>query len=228
MKTILLRLLTFALCAMVLGFVSQAGFNVEPGKVFVVGRCQVCFDGITPELIANQQAQSQISENTVGIAQVELASNDGEKPVFNVKKIFSVKTDGNGYFMLKNLSNEYTYVLLGIQYQKNIPVPVHFISLANAREKQGKMVNLGFHQITFRHDQRENQRYAQAKIDTTCSNEDFIRYFISQSPMRAFISKIKSDDFWGRTNAVTVVNSDKVVFANLEKAPWQSCETKYN
>lgn len=226
MKTILLRLLTFVLCAMVLGFVAQAGFNVEPGKVFVVGRCQVCFEGMTPEFVGNESFSSSVSENVVGIAQVELASNDGFKPVFRVERIFSVRTDENGYFMLKNLSSDYTYVLLGIQHQKNIPVPVHFLSLANAREKQGKMVNLGFHKISFSNDSTKQRHAARATIDTNVSNQDFISYFINKSPMRKFISKIKSNsEFWGKTNAITVVDSGKISFANLETAPWQSCET---
>ncbi|GAB4279787.1 MAG: hypothetical protein Kow0029_23850 [Candidatus Rifleibacteriota bacterium] len=225
MKLILLRFLTFVLCAMVLGFISQAGFNVEPGKVFLVGRCQVQFEGLTPELISAKNEKITISENTIGIAQVELQSYDGRKPVFKVKKIFSVKTDENGYFMVKNLSDQYTYVLLGIQYQKNIPVPVHLVTLANAREKQGKILNLGFHQVFFREDEKTGQKISEARIDTSMKNQDFMNYFLFRSPLRAFVSKIKSNDFWGKNNAVTVVDFQKVIFSDLENASWQSVET---
>lgn len=225
MKTIILRLLLFILCATVLGFISQVGFNVEEGRVYLVGRCQVSFEGLTPDLITSKDAKSVINANTVGIAQVELASFNGNKPVFKVNRIFSVKTDENGYFMLKNLSNQYTYVLLGIQHQKNLPVPVHFLSLVNAREKQGKMVNLGFHQVCFRHDESSNRRVAEAKIDTSMQNHDFIEYFISRSMLKSFVSKIKTNGFWGKSNAVTIVESGKVSFENLDKAEWISYET---
>lgn len=225
MKMIIIRLLTFILCAMILGFISQAGFNVEAGKVLLVGRCQVQFDGLTPEFISAKNSQTLINENTVGIAQVELESYDGGKPIFKVKNILSVKTDKNGYFMVKNLSNEFTYVLLGIQYQKNVPVPVHLLTLANAREKQGKMINLGFHKVCFKQNQETGEKLSEARIDTSLANEDFIDYFTSQNPMRKFTSRIKSNDFWGKNNAVTIVDSQKVIFSNLENATWESFET---
>lgn len=224
MKTIMIRMLIFALCAMVLGFISHAGFNVEEGKVFVVGRCQVSLQNVGPESLAFEKSSGEDCLNHVGIAQVELESNEGEKPVFKVVRIFSVKTDENGYFMIKNLSNEYTYVLLGFQYQKNTPVPVHFLTLANAREKQGKMVNLGYHQVVFAKGE-DGRKIVTAKIDTSVKNEEFVRYFIGRSPLRTFVSQIKSDEFWGRNNAVTVIDTQKVVFSNLDSAPWHSCST---
>lgn len=225
MKMIILRLLTFILCAMVLGFVSRAGFNVESGKVFLVGRCQVAFEGLTPEFVSAKNSETIISENTIGIAQVKLESNAGEKPVFKINRILSVKTDKNGYFLVKNLSNEYTYVLLGVQYQENTPVPVHLITMANAKEKQGKMINLGFHKVCFKQDEVTGARNAEARIDTSMKNDDFVRYFLSKSPMKALVSRIKSDDFWGKNNAVTIVDSQKVIFSNLENATWESFAT---
>ena len=224
MKTILIRLLIFAFCAMSLNFISNANFNVEEGKVFVVGRCQVSFSGMTSDFVKNENAQVQVSQSTVGIAQVELESCQDDKPVFKVNRIFSVKTDENGYFMLKNLSNQYTYVLLGIQHQKNIPVPINFLTLANAREKQGKMLNLGSHQISFNQSEG-SERSVQARIDTSLTNEHFVNYFVAKSPIKAFVSKIKTGEVWGKSNAVTVVDSQKVAFANLETAPWQACTT---
>lgn len=224
MKTIVLRLLTFTLCAMILSFISQAGFNVEEGKVMVTGRCLLTFEGITPEFVVDPKANFKVWQSNVGIAQVELLSCNGEKPVFKVNRIFSVKTDDQGYFLLRNVSNEYSYVVLGIQHQKNVPVPISFISMANAGEKQGKMVNLGYHQIGFSVD-KSGQKQAQARIDTSVKNENFIDYFVGKSSLRRFVSKIKSNEFWGRSNAVTVINPEKVVFANLESAAWETCST---
>jgi hypothetical protein len=88
------------------------------------------------------------------------------------------------------------------------------------------MVNLGYHKINFIYDAAKESHVAKATIDTSLSNQEFISYFIGKSPMRKFVSKIKStSEFWGKTNAITVVDSRKISFTNLETAPWQSCET---
>jgi hypothetical protein len=207
---------------MVLSFVAKAEFKVEEGKVMVVGRCQTCFEGLTPELLTASSARHQINNNRVAVAQVKLTNYDGQKPTFSVEKIFAVKTDENGYFLLNNLSADFTYVLLGIQHQENLPVPVRLLAMANAREKQGKLINLGFHRVFFTADAKTGQKTVTTKIDTRISNQHFIDYHISKNPLRKLIGKIKTNNYWGKTNAVSIINSDRVIFSGLDCAEWQS------
>ncbi|MGM0601006.1 MAG: hypothetical protein ACQETH_14445 [Candidatus Rifleibacteriota bacterium] len=226
MKTILLRLLIFILCSMSLGFISQAGFQIEEGKVAVVGRCHVELSGLNTDLEPESDNQILIKSNKVGIAQVSFKSYDGKKPIFEVKKIFSLKTDENGYFLLKNVSKEYSYIMLGAQHHDKKGVPVHSLTLANAREDQGKMINLGFHKIRHGYDKSKSCRYASTQIDTSMKNSDFISYFMLKSPLKKCVSRIKSSNYWGKSNSVTLIDSGKIKLANLQKASWETIDSQ--
>lgn len=226
MKTIILRLMIFILCSMALGFISQAGFNIEHGKVAVVGRCHVELSGLNTDLEPSPDEKILIKSNKVGIAQVSFKSYDGKKPVFEVKKIFSLTTDENGYFMLKNVSKEFSYIMLGAQYDDKKAVPVHSFTLANAQEDQGKMINLGYHKIRHSYDRKRKCRYASTKIDTLMNNSDFISYFMLKSPLKKCVSRIKTENYWGRSNSVTLLDSDSIILANLQQASWKTIESK--
>ncbi len=225
MKTIVLRLLLFLLFAMVLGFISRVEFKVEEGKVHVVGRCQTSFVGLTPELVASENSEVVVNNNQIAVAQLELQSYNGDKPVFSVIQIFTTQTDQNGYFILKNLSNNYTYVLLGIQHNKNTSVPVQLLAMANAREKQGKIISLGCHNITFKADSQSGEKMVTANVKTSVSNQQFVDYFIAQSPLKTFARQIKNNDYWGKSNAISVINADRVIFTGLGNAAWQELNT---
>ena len=226
MKTIILRLLIFILCSMSLGFISQAGFQIEEGKVAVVGRCYVELSGLNSDLEYAPDNETLIKANKVGIAQVSFKSYDGKKPVFKVEKIFSLNTDENGYFLLKNVSKDYSYIMLGAQYDDKKSVPVHSFTLANAQEDQGKMINLGFHKIRHGYDKSKKCRYASTQIDTSMKNSDFINYFTHKSPLKKCVSRIKTSNFWGKTNSVTLLDANKIILANLQKATWQKIDSQ--
>jgi hypothetical protein len=123
------------------------------------------------------------------------------------------------------MSNDYTYVLLGIQHHKNTPVPVQLLAMADASEKQGKMISLGCHNITFKADSETGEKMVTANVKTSMSNQQFVDYFIAQSPLKTFVKRIKTNGCWGGSNTVSIVNADRVIFTGLNKAAWQEFKT---
>ena len=112
--------------------------------------------------------------------------------------------------------------MLGIQHQENLSVPITHLAIANAREKQGRMINLGFHKVVFRQDKQTGEGIVSAEVETGISNRHFVDYHISRNPLSKIIGQIKSNQYWGKTNAVSLIDIDRVKFSGLEEAEWQS------
>ena len=219
MRYALLRVLTFMLFAMILGFIAEAELKIPEGQVFLVGKCSVVFDGLTPDLIESPNAFSQKKQNTIGIAQAELKSYQNGKPVFKIRKIFSVKTDSKGYFMVKNVPANYTYLVVGTQFAKNIPVSINAVTVASPNESAGKVINLGHHK--FRFVAANGKSFSDYSVDKSERVDQVMDHFIQKDWLQKISRKIKDySKKWGQGVDLTIVKSSQLNMVEFEKASW--------
>jgi hypothetical protein len=209
MKTICFRLLTLMAFAACLGFISDTGIRIEEGKVCLVGRCSLV-DG-------NASATAQL---LVGVAQAEFAVGFDGKPEFRVKRIFTRNPDESGFFMMRNLPKNFTYIFLGIQSGKDQPMQVKGMTAVNAAEKCSRVLNLGHHQVAIRNDQGCDNVMLQSGKSSTI--EEYMRHFIARDNLTRLAHHIcNRTGYWGKGNSVISLAPGSIRLLGLDSVVWQ-------
>ncbi len=224
MKYALVRILTLSAFAMVLGFVSEAELKVTEGQAFVVGRCQVAYNGVTSELLKSENCKHLKSENVVGIAQAKLKDYKNGKPVYQIKKIFKVKTDKNGVFMMKSVPSNCAYLFLGAQIHENIPLKLD--GLVYSKNINSNVVNLGENQISVSLANSGKNVELEHKVFSKFSNEAYIQHFLNKSWLHRFAQVIcgpqKNLD---QNKGVEFLKASEVEFDGLDTVEWVTIES---
>lgn len=213
MKTICLRLITLVLLAAGLNFVADAGIKIEQGKVFLVGRCS--FTDQCPKTTPDAPFASML----VGIAQAEFVADPNGSAAFSVKKIITVRPDSAGFFMVKNVPAGFTYIFLGVQLDAAKPLQVKSLTVVNAFEKQGSILDLGHHQINL---PSESADSIELKLVRDCSVEQYMQHFIGKDNVSRFVHHVcNRAGYWGKGNALTSIDASRLQLFGLSKAAWQ-------
>lgn len=209
MKTICLRLMILFALAAGLNFVSEAGIKVEEGRVFIVGRCLIDKTNGLNTLLNSEKLM-------VGIAQAEFQSGADGEPVFKISRIYSVKPDSSGYFMLKNVPAGYSYIFLGAQLSSEQPLKVGSLKLVNAAEKQSRIFSLGTHVIA--PERSFTQSLGSGK---DLSIAEYMKHFSSGDNFTRFAHHVcNRTGYWGNGNCLTTVDAAKVILSGLKTAQW--------
>ncbi len=213
MKTICLRLITLVLLAAGLNFVADAGIKIEQGKVFLVGRCSLTdeFQKTSPD--------ATLASTLVGIAQAEFVADPDGNATFSVKKIITVRPDRDGFYMVKNVPAGFSYIFLGIQLDTDKPLQVKSLTVVNASEKQGSILDLGHHQINVTSD---SAAAFELNLVRDCSIEQYMQHFIAKDNLSRFVHHVcNRAGYWGKGNALTSIDASKIRLFGLNKAAWQ-------
>lgn len=214
MKTICLRLLTLFALAAGLNFISEAGIKIEEGKVFIVGRCLISQQEISDRLIKDLKP-------VVGIAQAEFSTTDNGQAVLKIKKIFSVKTDSDGYYLLKNVPEGFSYILLGTQLVSDQPLKIGEIKLVNAAERSSRVISLGTSLIQI----NKNNEYSM-NSGKDLSITDYMQHFTARDNLTRFVHHVcNRTGYWGKGSCISTADVRKISLSGLSSAEWQRLST---
>lgn len=217
MNTILSRFLALTVFAMTLGFLANSGIIIEENSLFVVGRATYS--------VVNQIEEEPVAACASGyavVAQVELVASAGQANSLRVDRVYSVKTDKNGYFMIKNASDRHSYVLLGVKPNANLPFRSGFASIIMPQQQAGKVISFGHHQFELA-EESGVVNCRKVSLNRDVSNSEFMSYFINQSGMNNLVHRFcDRTGNWSGRSQVTILDSHSIELVGAENAEWIS------
>lgn len=226
MRHYLLRALLFVFFATLLGLISEAGLSIRSGNVFIVGIFTSQFHNVTPELIKSIGYEYTRKQNRIAVAQGQLLNYKDGKPVFNVRKIFNVTTDENGYFIIRNVPDNYSYFLVGTQVKEGIPVNVNSLVMVRKNERSGKVLNMGNCNLTVSVNDKTNDKVMELQVSKNTSNISFMNYFTGRSQIGKLCRKIiDSSVSWTGKSNLTIVEPNLISITGMNDALWESIDS---